>query len=29
MNILDITLFVLLWFLLGGLSVLIMYPPEE
>lgn len=29
MNILDIILFVLLWFLLGPLSVLIIYPPEE
>ena len=29
MNILDITLFVLLWVLLGPLSALIMYPPEK
>ena len=29
MNTLEITLLVLLWFLLGPLSVLLMYPPEE
>ncbi len=29
MSILDITLLALLWVLLGPLSALIMYPPEE
>lgn len=29
MNILDITMLLLLWVLLGPLSVLIMYPPEK
>ena len=29
MNILDITMLLLLWVLLGPLSALIMYPPEE
>lgn len=29
MNTLEITLLILLWVLLGPLSVLIMYPPEE
>ena len=29
MSTLEITLLILLWVLLGPLSVLIMYPPEE
>ena len=29
MNILDITMLLLLWVLLGPLSALIMYPPEK